>query len=163
MSSLAWVHIPVIEITDPADAGRILKLSAADVALLLERGIFDTRPRHGGEIENHEVLETPLVRQWSVSAAVVEKDSVFAGLIDHGENGLRSGGLLRYHRASRRVTLYSVPDPIHSLARVAGVTFLGTSRGAYRLKDGAFTRIVYRQPSSSSDAVAGSSEKSCST
>ena len=144
MSSLAWVHIPVIEIADRADAGRVLKLSAADVSLLWDRGIFDTRPRQAGEIQIHEVLDTPLVRQWSVSAALVEKDSVFAGLIDHGEHGVRSGGLLRYHRASRRVTLYSVPDPIHALARVAGVTYLGTSRGAYRLKDGAFTRIVYR-------------------
>jgi len=144
MSSLAWVHIPVIEIADRADAGRILKLSAADVSLLWERGIFDTTPRQAAEIQTHEVLDTPLVRQWSVSAALVEKESVFAGLIDQGENGPRAGGLLRYHRASRRVTLYSVPDPIHSLARVGNSTFLGTSRGAYLLKDSAFTRIVYR-------------------
>jgi hypothetical protein len=144
MSSLAWVHIPVIEISDRQQAGRLLKLSPADVGLLWERGIFDTAARPSGEIQTDEVLNTPLVRQWSVSAALVEKDSVFAGLIDHGENGPRSGGLLRYHRASRRVTLYSVPDPIHSLARVGGSTFLGTNRGAYQLKDGAFTRIVYR-------------------
>jgi hypothetical protein len=144
MSRLAWVHIPVIEISGRADAGRILKLSAEDVSLLWERGIFDTTPRQAGEIQTDEVLETPLVRQWSVSAALVDQDSVFAGLIDHGENGPRSGGLLRYHRASRRVTLYSVPDPIHSLAHVGGRTFLGTSRGAYLLKDSAFTRIVYR-------------------
>jgi hypothetical protein len=147
------MHVPVIEINDRADVGRMLKLSAADAGLLWERGIFETTPRQSGAIEPHEVLDTPLVRQWSVSAALVEKESVFAGLIDHGEHGPRSGGLLRYHRASRRVTLYSVPDPIHSLARVAGVTFLGTSRGAYRLKDGAFTRIVYRPPSRSIDAA----------
>ena len=144
MSSLAWTQIPVIEISDRAEAGRILKLSAADVALLWERGIFDTTPRRAGEIETDDVLDTPLVRQWSVSATLVEKDSVFAGLVDRGENGVRSGGLLRYHRASRRVTLYSVPDPIHSLARVGGGTFLGTTRGVYLLKDSAFTRIVYR-------------------
>lgn len=136
--------MPVIEISDRSEAGRILKLSAADVALLWERGIFDTTPRTAPEMQIDDVLDTPLVRQWSVSATLVEKDSVFAGLVDRGENGTRSGGLLRYHRASRRVTLYSVPDPIHSLARVGGRTFLGTTRGVYLLKDGAFTRIVYR-------------------
>jgi hypothetical protein len=144
MSSLAWTQMPVIEISDRAEAGRILQLSAADVALLWERGIFDTTPRRAADIQIDDVLDTPLVRQWSVSATLVEKDSVFAGLVDRGENGTRSGGLLRYHRASRRVTLYSVPDPIHSLARVGGSTFVGTTRGVYLLKDSAFMRIVYR-------------------
>lgn len=143
MSSLGFVQIPVIHVSDRAEAARILKLSATDVGLLWERGIFDTSPPAARQMAADEVLDTPLVRQWCVSAALVEQDSVFAGLIDHGENGPKSGGLLRYHRASRRVTLYSVPDPIHSLARVDDITFLGTSRGAYRLKDGAFTRIVY--------------------
>jgi len=144
MSSLGFVHIPVIEISDRAAAGRLLKLSADDVGELWERGIFDRTPPDNREMAIHEALDSPLVRQWCVSAVLVEKDSIFAGLIDRGENGTRSGGLLRYHRASRRVTLYSVPDPIHSLARIGGSMFLGTSRGAYLLKDGAFTRIVYR-------------------
>jgi hypothetical protein len=58
MSRLAWVHIPVIEIADRADAGRILKLSAEDVSLLWERGIFDTTPRRAREIQTDEILDT---------------------------------------------------------------------------------------------------------
>ena len=143
MSSLGFVQIPVIHFSDRAEAARILRLSAEDVRLLWDRGIFDITPPTARDLVFDEVLDTPLVRQWSVSAALVEKDSVFAGLVDRTEHGTRSGGLLRYHRASRRVTLYSVPDPIHSLARAGGHMFLGTSRGAYLLKDGAFTRIVY--------------------
>jgi hypothetical protein len=42
------------------------------------------------------------------------------------------------------VTVYSVPDPIDSLVRVGESMFVGTNRGAYMLRDGAFTRIVYR-------------------
>lgn len=143
MSSLGFVQIPVVHVSDRAEAARLLRLSAEDVCLLWERGIFETTPPPTHDRVPDEVLDTPLVRQWTVAAVLVEKDSVFAGLVDPAQHDTRSGGLLRYHRASRRVTLYSVPDPIHSLARAGGHLFLGTTRGAYLLKDGAFTRIVY--------------------
>ena len=144
MHSLAWVQIPVVEISNDSEARRLLKVTAADMTRLRARGIFDPEPRPDRVVEIDEWLDTPLVRQWSVAAVLVEKDSVYAGLVDRGGRELRSGGLLRYHRASRRVTVYSVPDPIHSLARVDETMFVGTNRGAYMLKDGAFTRIVYR-------------------
>lgn len=144
MHSLAWAQIPVVEISNDSEARRLLKVTAADMTRLRARGIFDPVPRPGRVVEIDECLDTPLVRQWSVSAVLVEKDSIYAGLVDRGGRELRSGGLLRYHRASRRVTVYSVPDPIHSLARVDESMFVGTNRGAYMLKDGAFTRIVYR-------------------
>lgn len=144
MQSLAWVQIPAIEIGNDVEARRLLKVTAADMTLLRARGIFDTVPRATRPVEIDECLDTPLLRHWSVSALLVEEDSVYAGLVDRSGRDVRSGGLLRYHRASRRVTLYSVPDPIHSLARVEESLFVGTTRGAYRLRDGAFTRIVYR-------------------
>jgi hypothetical protein len=144
MHSLAWVQIPVIEVTNDSEARRLLKVTAADMTMLRARSIFDPVPRTERVVEIDECLDTPLVRQWSVSAVLVEKDSIYAGLVDRSGRELRSGGLLRYHRASRRVTVYSVPDAIHSLARVDEIMFVGTNRGAYMLKDGAFTRIVYR-------------------
>ena len=144
MHSLAWVQIPVIEISNDCEARRLLKVSAADMTLLRTRGIFDPVPRAQRAVEIDECLDTPLVRQWSVSAVLVERDSIYVGLVDRSGPDIRSGGLLRYHRASRRVTVYSVPDAIHSLARAADTMFFGTNRGAYLLRDGAFTRIVYR-------------------
>jgi hypothetical protein len=144
MHSLAWVQVPVIDITNDCEARRLLKVSAADMTLLRARGIFDPMPRDERVDEIDECLDTPLVRQWSVSAVLVEKDRIYAGLVDRSGRELRSGGLLRYHRASRRVTVYSVPNAIHSLARAADRIFVGTNHGAYMLKDGAFTRIVYR-------------------
>jgi len=144
MHSLAWVQVPVIEISNDCEARRLLKVSAADMTLLRSRGIFDPVPGTQRAVEIDECLDTPLVRQWSVSAVLVERDSIYVGLVDRSGADIRSGGLLRYHRASRSVTVYSVPDAIHSLARAADTMFFGTNRGAYLLKDGAFTRIVYR-------------------
>lgn len=108
MHSLAWVQIPVIEISNDCEARRLLKVSADEMTLLRTRGIFDPVPRAQRAVEIDECLDTPLVRQWSVSAVLVERDSIYVRLVDRSGPDIRSGGLLRYHRASRRVTVYSV-------------------------------------------------------
>jgi hypothetical protein len=146
--SLSWVQVPVIEISDDDDPSRGLKLSPQDLQRLRERGVFNVAP--GAEpaplqTADQSFLDIPLIRQWSISALLVEADTIYAGLVDPADPGTRSGGLLRYHRKSKRVTVYSVPDPIHSLMRVDAGLFMGTTRGAYVLKDGAFARVECRR------------------
>jgi hypothetical protein len=144
--SLSWVQVPVIEITDDDDPSRGLKLSEGDLKRLRESGVFNPdpppdAPRPTGA--DPAFLNLPLVKQWTISALLIEADTIFAGLVD--ETTARSGGLMRFHRHSTRVTVYSVPDPIHTLVRVAAGLFMGTTRGAYILKDGAFARVECRR------------------
>ena len=145
--SLSWVQVPVIQITDDDDSSRGLKLSSGDLNRLRERGIFNDTPNCDTvpDIADQAFLDLPLVRQWSISALLVEADTIFAGLIDRADTTPRSGGLMRYHRKSKRVTVYSVPDPVHTLMRVDAGLFMGTSHGTYVLKDGAFARVECRR------------------
>lgn len=146
--SLSWVQVPVIEISDDDDPERGLKLSDGDLHRLRESGVFNPdpppdAPRPKGA--DQAFLDLPLVKQWTISALLVEADTIFAGLVDGDAPTTRSGGLIRFHRKSRRVTVYSVPDPIHTLMRVEPGLFMGTSRGAYLLKNGAFARVECRR------------------
>jgi hypothetical protein len=140
--------VPVIEITDDDDPSRGLKLSEGDVKRLRESGVFNPDPPpcaprpHGVD---PALLDLPLVRQWTISAVLIEPDTIFAGLVDQEVSPIKAGGLIRFHRKSRRVTVYSVPDPIHTLVRVDAGLFMGTTRGAYILKDGAFARVECRK------------------
>jgi hypothetical protein len=85
-------------------------------------------------------LTIPDVVDWSVSSLWVEEDSIWAGLVSDGESAARSGGLLEYSRKTQRATVHTVPDVIHSIARVDGATFLGTSHGVYVIRNGQRTR-----------------------
>ena len=85
------------------------------------------------------------MKQWTISAVLVEVDTIFAGLVDQESSPIKAGGLIRFHRKSGGVTVYSVPDPIHTLVRVDAGLFMGTIRGAYILKDGAFARVECRR------------------
>ena len=116
--SLSWVQVPVIQITDDDDPGRGLRLSSGDLNRLREGGVFNVTPNAdavAAEPADRAFLDLPLVRQWSISALLVEADTIFAGLVDRAGDPPRPGGLMRYHRRSKRVTVYSVPDPIHTL------------------------------------------------
>ena len=146
--SLSWVQVPVIEISDTGDERCGLKLTREEIARLRDRGVFNATPNATAppaEPADQAFLDIPLVRQWSISALLAEADTIFAGLVDRDQTPPRSGGLLRYHRKSTRVTVYSVPDPIHTLMRVDAGLFMGTSHGTYILKDGAFARVECRK------------------
>jgi hypothetical protein len=148
--SLAWAKLPVITIADGTVTDRALKLPDRDLVRLCDTGVFETGPiaadvRACPTASDRSFLDLPLLRQWSISALLVEDDTIFAGLIDRGDRAARSGGLLHYHRRSRRVTVYSVPDPVHSLVRASAGLFIGTTRGAYLLNDGAFSRVRWKR------------------
>ena len=85
-------------------------------------------------------LRIPELFDRSVQGFLVEDDTLWAGRVSHPEGADYSGGLLRYDRKTGRVTLYPVPDVIHSVAHVGGAVFLGTNHGLYVIRDGKRTR-----------------------
>ena len=79
----------------------------------------------------------------SVSALLVEPDTIWAGRVVHGEYGSSGRGLLAYDRQTGRVVLHAMPDTdvIHHITRVDGGLVAGTTHGIYVLRDGALTRV----------------------
>lgn len=55
-----------------------------------------------------EILTSPLIADWSVTAIHVEADHIWLALASHGEFGDRSGGVLRFDR--RDATFHKVAD-----------------------------------------------------
>lgn len=86
-------------------------------------------------------LNIPALVPWSVSALLVEPPGVWAGLVHHGEGATTSGGLMHHDLQGGRTGIQQVPDVIHSIVNLKGVTFLGTERGLYILRGGAVTRF----------------------
>jgi len=76
-----------------------------------------------------QLFSPPEIADWSVSAIDVTPGAVWMALVDNGEYGGSSGGLLRYDRhggASRRITL---PDLALRLTHVSGKTLAATDFG----------------------------------
>lgn len=86
-------------------------------------------------------LRIPLIVDWSVQGFLLEPLTLWAGLVHHGEIRAASGGLLQYDRKTGRTRVHTVPDAIHSIARVEGAMFLGTEHGLYVIRDGTITRF----------------------
>lgn len=85
-------------------------------------GYFDPQTRR------YVIFSPPAVRGWSVSALLVEKDTVWLGLQERGEWGGASGGLLRWDRAGRPARLFDTPL-VGFIARWRGGLYLGTAEG----------------------------------
>jgi hypothetical protein len=67
-------------------------------------GYFDTSDT------KYHLFTPPEIVDWSVSAIHVEKDSVWLALVNHGEWGGSSGGLLVFDRQSNHVRKLEIPD-----------------------------------------------------
>jgi hypothetical protein len=93
------------------------------------------------EAGKYTLLRVRELADWSVSSLLVEEDAIWAGRFSSVEGPDQPGGLIRIDRATRRVRRYDVPDVIHAIARTGGVTFLGTSRGLYRIDGLGWTRF----------------------
>ena len=90
----------------------------------------------------YQMLRIPELFDWSVSALLVEADTIWVARVAHPEAADQSGGLLRYNRRSRRARVHPVSDVITSIARADGALFLGTTHGVYLFRRGA--RFRYR-------------------
>ncbi len=77
-------------------------------------------------------------KNWSVSAILVEPDSVWLALQRRGEYGNQSGGVLRWDRRSQQVVRYDSPSVIHALARDGESLYAGTEDGLAVLRGRGF-------------------------
>jgi hypothetical protein len=92
----------------------------------------------------YSMLNLPELRRWSVSALLVEPNAIWAGMIHRGEGPDLGHGILRFDRKTKRVTVYPLSAPIHTLARAGDRLFAGTDRGPFMLKDDVVTRLLWR-------------------
>jgi hypothetical protein len=90
----------------------------------------------------YQMIRIPELIDWSVSALLVEGDTIWVGRVAHPEAADSSGGLLEYNLRSRRARVHPMSDVIISIARAEGALFLGTTHGVYLFRGGA--RLRYR-------------------
>jgi hypothetical protein len=85
-------------------------------------------------------LPIPELFDWSVLGFLIEADTAWVGMVEYPEGAANSGGLLQYELKRGRAQVHPIPDVIHSIVRVDGALFLGTTKGVYVLRDGQITR-----------------------
>lgn len=92
----------------------------------------------------YAMLAEPSLRQVSVSSLLVDRDAIWAGIVNHAERGDVARGLARYDRTSKRLQTFPVPNVIHSIVRLDSRVFMGTNDGPYLLKSEMLTRLVWK-------------------
>jgi hypothetical protein len=68
----------------------------------------------------YRIIAPPEIYAWSVSAILVEPDSVWLALYRRGEYGNYPGGLLRWDRKAARVqhwARFALPSPMNPMRR----------------------------------------------
>jgi hypothetical protein len=75
------------------------------------------------------MFEPPEIADWSVSAIDVGPDAAWMALVQNGEYGGSSGGLLRYDRQSGALRRFAFPDIGVRLIRAGGKILAATDFG----------------------------------
>jgi hypothetical protein len=87
-------------------------------------GYFDIEQR------KYRMYSPPEILDWSVSAMLVQPNTVWLALAHRGEYGDSSGGLLRFNRATQTVERLALPDIATDIAYVGDHVLLATESGA---------------------------------
>ncbi len=90
------------------------------------------------------IFSPPAVRDWSVSALLVEKDTVWLGLKARGEWGDSSAGLLRWDRAGRPARKFEIPI-VRFIVRWRDSLYLGTEEGLAVVKGNNIENYIVTQ------------------
>jgi hypothetical protein len=83
---------------------------------------------------SYHLMAPPEIAAWSVSAILVEPDSVWLALEHRGEYGNYPGGLLRWDRKTAGVQHWDVPSVAGSIARGGEAIYLGATDGIVSLR-----------------------------
>lgn len=102
-------------------------------------GFFDVAER------KFTLFSPPQIRDWSVSALLVEPDAVWLGLSHRGEYTTTAGGLLRWDRASEKAHLFPLEDGINAIARYRGKLLIATGEGISVLAGESFEHYMIDQ------------------
>jgi hypothetical protein len=106
-------------------------------------GYFDTLTR------SWHIYSPPAIRQWSVSAILVEPDFIWLALYRRGEFGDNPGPLLRFHRTTEQVDVFNTGLTVTHMA-VCGDALCIAGNGLAVLKDGEL-RTYFVDKTSSGD------------
>ena len=85
----------------------------------------------------------PDLVKWSVSALLVEGDTLWAGMMRRPEGAEYSGGLLRYNLATQQSTVIPVGEVIFSIVQAGGAVYLGTAEGWFVVRGANATHHVF--------------------
>ncbi len=99
----------------------------------------------GGKETKLRLFEPPEIADWSVSALDVTPDAVWLALVNNGEWGGSSGGLLRYDRRSGVVQRVPLPDITVRLNHVKGTIVAATDNGIALVEGARATRFFVDQ------------------
>jgi hypothetical protein len=91
------------------------------------------------------LVTPPEILDWSVSAILVEPETVWLGLEWDGEFGGPSGGLLRFDRRTNAVSRMVMTDHIAALRRVGERLMMGTDFGIATLDGDRLSRYFVDQ------------------
>lgn len=86
-------------------------------------GYFDTAKL------SHRLFSPAAVRDYSVSAILVEPEAVWLGLVNGGEWGSTGGGFARYDRATERTEHFKLREIVGGIARIGDRVLLATETG----------------------------------
>ena len=92
-----------------------------------------------------QLFDPPEIADWSVSALDVTGDAVWMALVNNGEYGGSSGGLLRYDRHSHVARRLSLPDIALRLDHVNGKILAATDFGFAVVAGDKITRFFVDQ------------------
>src|SRR5207247_8520451 len=76
-------------------------------------------------------LDIPEIVDWSVSAILVERQTVWAGLQNNPEGASRSGGLLRHDLNTSSTHIYPIEDLVQQIHPPVHGCLIGTTNAIY--------------------------------
>jgi hypothetical protein len=91
------------------------------------------------------LFDPPEIADWSVSALDVTPEAVWMALVNNGEYGGSSGGLLRYDRHTGAARRLPLPDIALRLAHSNGKTLAATDFGFAVVAGDRITRFFVDQ------------------
>jgi hypothetical protein len=123
------------------DAGSIQEevgpFQVADGQLWFGRTFYDSEGTSGiggfgyfdSQMRKYRLFSPPEIRNWSVSAILVEPDALWLSLFHRGEYGDSSGGVIRFDRATQHVSRHKLPSITNAITRYQGRLYFATSDG----------------------------------
>jgi hypothetical protein len=109
--------------------------------------------------KKYRIYSPAEIAGWSVSAILVEPDTIWLALGNSGEYGTTAGGMLAFHRNTQQIERFDLPDVAQSIARVGEHLVMATQFGPAVLDNGQVQRYFVDEMSDGrpyiAEAVAG--------
>jgi hypothetical protein len=98
-------------------------------------GSFDTQTRE------YRTYSPEDIKRWSATAMLVEPEAIWLGLAHRGEYGDSGGGVLRFNRATQKVTRLVLQETVSAIARAGDRLVVATAFGAALFDGGKLRRF----------------------